>query len=658
MGVVWLEAVHPDDRSRVLERWSNSLRSGQLYDAEFRLLTADGSYRWFLVRALPIYNEQHVIVRWVGVNIDIHDRHRSDRERERVYVGLRLLAQTGAVALTSLESVETLRLIALACVSNFASFCFIDMFDDNNRWERNFAHRSSESALRFKNFTAPRGDNPVARVMHDQRSSVVDVDEAWLRATDGMEDRVDAYLKLGVRSLITVPITTPAAQVVGALTCGLDASHVGPPYIQDDLVFVEEVGRRLGSLIENVRLYERERRIAVELQAASLPKLMPKVDHLHLDAEYRPGSDEATIGGDWYDAFLLKDGRIAITVGDVLGHGLRAAVTMTKLRQAMQAAAMILPDPNVMLKVADETLKLIDPDQGFATAIALIYDPRRRSMTFASAGHPGPIMRRPDGRVEDLSSPGIMLGLRSGFESDVCTFQTPPGTSLILFTDGITEATRDMQAGYDRLHEVIGDVELLRGRSPAKALVEAVLGDTPASDDIAVLIATIADPPADTSEQTRYGEIPEHLPAAPVLNPTVRTSSWVFQSSDADSARAVRHSLIAYAHGDPALAPRVDLATTELVLGELLGNVVRHAPGLVTVDVEWHDDSVHVAVSDEGSPFILPADDATQDPLAESGRGLQMIARCTSAFRVVPSKSGGCRIETVIPHMSAGADAY
>lgn len=644
----WLATVHPDDRDKVIAQWSASVASGDMYDTEFRLRVIGGSYRWFLVRALPIFNERNEIVQWVGVNLDIDDRHRADQERDRLQRGFRLLAQTGAVALTSLESVAITRLIARACVNDFASICAIDLIDEVGKWHRTSAHRIPDFATPLDDLPLPQGEHPIARVFRSQRSSVVTVTDEWLTKIEGDSQRAQVYRNLGIRSMICVPIATPSGTIVGALTCGIDQSFSGIDYVTDDLVFVEEVGRRIGSLMENLRLYERERRIAVELQAASLPVSLPSIDHLHLDAEYRPGSAEATIGGDWYDAFIVKDGRVVITVGDVLGHGLRAAVTMTKLRQAMQAAAMINPDPNVMLKVADETLKLIDPDQGYATAIALVFNPSDTFIEFASAGHPGPVIRHADGSVEYYTSPGIMLGLRDGTETDTCRVATPHGTSIVLFTDGITEATRDFQEGYDRLYEAVLDDELLYGENPAKRLVERVLGSTPASDDIAVLIASVANPKTFVVAQTRYGRTIDEFAPSPVAA-AMRTSSWQFQSSDANSAHAVRHSFRAYASGS-TFTEHVDVATAELVLGELIGNVVRHAPGLVTVDIEWRSDAIRVAVTNEGPVFTLRT--TPQDDLfSEHGRGLGMIDACTTSLRVLPTATGGCRVEAVIPHL-------
>ncbi len=611
LGAGWLDGVHPDDRERTQDLWRTAIATGEKYDTQFRVRMADGTYRWQLVRALPIRDEGGEITRWVGVNIDIDEQRRADearemfvalaenssdfigigdndgnavyvneagrrlleigslenaratslmdyfrpedreyvrthimaalerdgrwigdfrfrnfrtgapvpvaynffrlmdaqgkpigiatvsrdrRERERVDDGLRLLSRTGAATLDSLDANATLRAIARAVVGEFAAICVIDVLDAEGKWERvALAHRDvhRERILEAtRHMSQPVPEHPIARALHEGRSSVVTVDAGWVSRVERTPERIDATRSLAVRSIITVPVITPNGKILGALTCVRDAADPRDDYREGDLGFVEEVGRRAGAAIANAQLYERERRIAVELQAASLPAALPRVPGLDLDADYRPGSDEATIGGDWYDAFVLDDGRVAITVGDVLGHGLHAAVTMTKLRQAMQSAAMVDPDPNVMLDVADKTLRLVDRD-GYATALAAIYDGTAQTITFASAGHAGPAVRTADGRVEDFHSEGQMLGLRPGGEGATNVVPAVPGVVMVFYTDGLTEATRDTDEGQRRLHEALGRDDVAHGERPARTIVQQVLGTTQASDDIAVLVARI-----------------------------------------------------------------------------------------------------------------------------------------------------------------------
>jgi serine phosphatase RsbU (regulator of sigma subunit) len=420
----------------------------------------------------------------------------------------RTLLDAGAALSHTLEYDDALVELAKLVVRRLASYCLVDVFAEANgrREIRRVATYHIDRAKR--DLVASLADfipdveqyaNPVVAAYRDGGSTLVtDVDEAWILRASMSPEHAEILRALGVRSWLTVPLVAHG-KLLGALTCVIaqeQAHRLGflQGYDAEDLFLVEELGRRAGAAIENARLYEYQRNIAVTLQAASLPVSLPRIDHMRLAADYRPGDDEATIGGDWFDAFELADGRVILSVGDVLGHGLHAAVAMTKLRQAMQGAAMVEADPRLMLRVADATLLLHDPN-GFATALAAVFDPATHTLTYASAGHPGPLLRHPDGRVEDLPSSGLLLGVRSGADRMVRSIEMPANCTVLLFTDGLVEATRDVAEGHRRLSSALAKLDIERP-NPARDLVDAVLEGKRASDDIAVLCVRIAPPSA------------------------------------------------------------------------------------------------------------------------------------------------------------------
>jgi serine phosphatase RsbU (regulator of sigma subunit) len=317
-----------------------------------------------------------------------------------------------------------------------------------------------------------------------------ELDDSWIDRVVFSESHAEFIYALGLRSLMTVPLVA-GGDIVGALSCAIARETTHRPmlkrsYDAEDLFFLEELGRRAGTALFNARIYERERRIADSLQAASLPRSLPKIQGVRIDADYRPGSAEATIGGDWYDAFVLADGRVAISVGDVVGHGLRAAITMTKLRQAMQAAAMVDACPRTMLRVANDTIRVHDPN-AHATALAGIFDIERRSFEFACAGHPGPLLRTEDGSIEEIACKGIPLGFTDDVRYEKTTIDVPVRAMFVAFTDGLVEATRDILAGYGMLREALNDPHVRTATSPAKAIAEFVLAGIDARDDVAIL---------------------------------------------------------------------------------------------------------------------------------------------------------------------------
>jgi PAS domain S-box-containing protein len=485
LGESWLESVFPGDRERVLARWAESLASGEEYDIQFRVRIFDGTYRWFLVRALPVRDANGTIVRWFGVNVDIDEQRKADER-------LRTLAETGAAIFASLDFEQTLRNIAQASIRAFATYCVVDTINTDNE-VRNVAAIHADPTLNavLESAVPKRAllpDHPSTRALQQGVSTfVAAIPPTWVADTGMDASGEREFRALSPRSLICVPMRTPSTgAVVGAVTFVIAGDDTRGAYTNDDVRFAEEIAMRAGLAFDHAVAYERERRIAVTFQDASLPAHLPTLPNLRLSADYRPGSNEATIGGDWYDAFLLDDGRIALTMGDVIGNGLGAAVTMSRVRQAMRAVASVAPDPSAMLNVADRTIR-DESDSTYATALAGVLDPVTRTLLFASAGHPGPWIRRRDGSVDEFAVPGMMLGLRTPGEAETVSIPMETGASLVFFTDGLIEGTRNIDHGYERLRGAMSDIHTFTG-DPAAALIERILAGEPARDDIAVLV--------------------------------------------------------------------------------------------------------------------------------------------------------------------------
>ena len=506
LGPAWLDIVHPDDRDRALSVWRTALEAGAPYDVQFRIRMAGGVYRWHLVRALPQRDEMGAIVRWVGVNVDIDEQHRADERRAKIENGLRALAEAGAEMYGSLDFEETLRNIAEAVAKSFSTACTIDLLGDGGEYRRvAVAHPRVDMRSLFERYTdASRftEQHPIVRAIRFGRSTcVTDVLDGW--STTQSESLVAVVEMLRLRSILCVPVRAPDGSVIGALTCSLDRDDPRPAYVPEDIPFAEELGRRAGIAVQHARAYERERTIAMRFQEASLPSTLPAVGGLRLSADYRPGNTEATVGGDWYDAFELDDGLVAITIGDVVGKGLGAAVTMATLRQAMRGAASLLPKPSAMLDVAERTIRNM-PAQTYATALVAIFDPRLREMIFATAGHPLPVVCFADGAVRELVGAGPMLGLGERHVEET-TATVPAGSALAFFTDGLTESTRNLDEGYRRLRAALTDPRVRAAENPARAIVEHVLERGQARDDIAVLVMQTAVAKGDAEKSAREG---------------------------------------------------------------------------------------------------------------------------------------------------------
>jgi PAS domain S-box-containing protein len=406
--------------------------------------------------------------------------------------------------------------------------------------------------------------------------------------------------------------------VIGTVTLRSDA-----PFGSNDVALLQELAARAAVAIENAQLYAREHRVAMTLQRAMLPAVLPDVAGLAFDAVYFPGATEAEIGGDWYDAIALPDGRVVVSIGDVTGRGLTAAVIMGRMRQAIETLATYETDPVRLLDAADGVLRRAHPD-AIVTALVGVVDPKARTLAYATAGHPTPFVRAPGGLLRQLPGRGLPLGLREGREPPATTVVLPQSSLVVFFTDGLVESTRDIDEGERRVLTALADPALADGRAPAAALVARVLGDG-IRDDVAVLTLRVAGTPGAASTVGDW------------------TMRWRFDPRDWRRAYDVRAAL---AETLSAYGTNVDLPAAELVFGELVGNAVRHAPGFVDVELTWEDDTPVLHVIDDGPGYVPRTDLPDQD--AESGRGLYIVAALTREFTVTQLARRGAHARAVL----------
>lgn len=375
-------------------------------------------------------------------------------------------------------------------------------------------------------------------------------------------------------------------------------------------------------LRESRNMYEREHLIADAFQRAALPSALPDVQGFEFDAFYEPAGDQAKIGGDWYDAVCLSDGRIVLSIGDVSGAGLKAAVTMASVREAIRAVAQIYADPLTMLDAADRTLKDEQPGR-IVTAFVGVVDPISLTMTYASAGHPPPMMRCADGSIRELRAQSLPLGLRMRGDASSAVVKIPAGCMLCFYTDGLSEVSRDLFAAEHRLAAALSDGGILGSDHPARIIKEAVYDGEPHNDDVAILTLCVTDA---TQEHGVY--------------------RWALDSTDATAASQVRRSIVNLLRELGAGAEA--LFTSELIFGELLGNVVRYAPGLVEVVLDARADSIVLHFMDNGTGFTL-VPRLPSDLLSERGRGLFLIWTLSDDFNVDVREDGGAHARAVLP---------
>ena len=296
---------------------------------------------------------------------------------------------------------------------------------------------------------------------------------------------LDAIWQIGIASFIVVPLFGGSVLRGTLHICMQTADRTFQP---SDVDFLAEFARRLAPAIANAELFERERLVAQSFQAAALPATLPSVRGVTFHAIYEAGKAEALVGGDWYDAFALPDGQIVVSIGDVAGSGLSAAVTMASMRQAIRGAAYVNTEPGVMLDAANHVLGVAD--SRFVTAFAGVFNPATSTLTYQSAGHPPPLLRLPDGELVALALGGPPLGMRSGDVHQTRTLAVPPGSLLVLYTDGLTESTHDVLEGEQRLRRALAGTTVITAQNPAQMLHDLILTDG-SRDDVAILTMNV-----------------------------------------------------------------------------------------------------------------------------------------------------------------------
>jgi CHASE3 domain sensor protein len=249
--------------------------------------------------------------------------------------------------------------------------------------------------------------------------------------------------------------------------------------------FSAQRSRLLAETARQRMLYENEKRIADALQSAFVQKALPIIPNLGFHASYIPASTEAQVGGDWYDAFELPDGRILFSIGDVAGHGIEAAVIMSRARQAIISNALNEHDPAIVLSRANEALMLQEPKM--VTAICGYIDPRTLTIHYATAGHPPPVLAFPGSEPYFLEHDGMPLGIMSNVHYGSFKTSAQPGALLILYTDGVIEHKRDLFDGEKRLLDAARMVIAQGAADPASSVRQTIFADNPPVDDVAIM---------------------------------------------------------------------------------------------------------------------------------------------------------------------------
>ncbi|HET6275977.1 MAG TPA: SpoIIE family protein phosphatase [Candidatus Cybelea sp.] len=624
MGKRWWAAVHPDDRERGRQALLDGVKARAGFELELRLRRADAVARWFRVAVSPIDGGLLPgAAGWLGICTDIDDYKRQGQR-------FAFLARAGEVLSESLDLQATLDRLLAIMVPEFGDWAAIDLFDEEERLQTAAAIHADPQKLRLVRRLVgrythdPRYDPAIAGALRTGRPIVVREVKDELLKKAAAPSLLPLILELAPRSAVTIPLRS-RGRTIGSLVAYW--SETPRRYRDADLPLFEELTRRAAVSIENAQLFEREREIATEFQRAALPISLPEVPRIRFDGIYVPASNRELLGGDWYDALRLGDGRIVISIGDVAGTGLYAAVIMSSMRQVIRGVAQVYADPIAMLDAADRTLKIEYPEM-FVTAFVGVLDPVARTLTHASAGHPTPFLRDADGTVAPLGASGLPVGLRVRGEMATTTV-LPESGLLVFYSDGLIEADRNVVRGLDKLATAIARPDIAINANPADALYRALL-KRGGSDDVVVLTARL-----ETANES--GVDGTNAPS---------TLHWAFDTPSEELAHAARHTFVG-ALRDAGVRER-QLDAAETIFGELLGNVVRFAPGPIEIVFDRsHKGAPVLHVLDRGPGFRF-APKLPADPFSERGRGLYIVSSLAEDFNVTPRYDGGSHARAVL----------
>jgi serine phosphatase RsbU (regulator of sigma subunit)/anti-sigma regulatory factor (Ser/Thr protein kinase) len=372
-----------------------------------------------------------------------------------------------------------------------------------------------------------------------------------------------------------------------------------------------EFASRAAVFFDNARRYNREHATALTLQRSMLPTGLSAPSSVEVKHRYLPGSKLVEVGGDWYESIKLPGARVALVVGDVAGHGVRAAVTMGRLRTAIQTLAMLELPPAESLQQLDELMHTLgEREPHFATCAYAVYDAVTGECELAVAGHLPPLMVYPDGRSELLTvTPSPPLGVGDGLV-ETQRFTVEDGSLFVLYTDGLVESRdRDISDGLDRLLGAFGqDAYKAPLEDLCKASLDGVYSDAQ-RDDIAVLIA-------------RLRRIPEDQRICWTLEPEF--------PSVREARVLIRDPLRRWGLED--LVP-----VTELLVSELVTNAIKYANGEILLRLILESDRLVCEVHDSSPalPRVLQVD---RD--AENGRGLHVVSQLAARWGARRTHSG------------------
>jgi PAS domain S-box-containing protein len=508
--------LQADDREQpALDELREALTEARECRVVLRNYRKDGTPFWNELYVSPVHDEEGRLTNFVGVQNDITHRRRIEEERDALLVKeqlarseavevrrrLALLAAAGPSLSASLDYEETLEGITRLLVPELADWCLLDIVEDNgsvNQLAAAHAEEEKEDLLRRLREHRQFGEGDpgsTAEVIRTGQSVLLPdlPDTTFYERALGRGEHLDIVLRLEPRSLMCVPLLA-RGRTIGAIT--LVSSRPERRYDRDDLLLAEDLAYRCALAADNARLYRDRSEIARVLQRSLLPPHLPEIPGVEVGAEYLSVGEASEVGGDFYDLInSVEDGWIC-AIGDVRGKGVEAASVTALARYTIRAVTLKNDRPSEVLAALNEAMLRQLPEDRFCTTACVRLEPQDGSagvgVDVSRAGHPPPLLVRPEGAVEEVGCSGRVLGVFPDAELRDTSLRLMPGEALVLYTDGVTEARSPDGDffGEGRLRHLLSSCAGCDAVTFARRIKDAVLDfqEGYQRDDLAVLV--------------------------------------------------------------------------------------------------------------------------------------------------------------------------
>ncbi|MDO8143774.1 MULTISPECIES: SpoIIE family protein phosphatase [unclassified Isoptericola] len=490
-----------------------ALDAGQAVGETLLNYRKDGTPFWNQVVVSPIHDDEGNVTHHVGIQTDVTERVHHDRRQaleldaaNRQTESLRRLASITQALVDLFDEESGAAALPALVAPHYGSWCAVLLVDEHGaprivHGASRDPERADDIAVLERSHRWIRESPTVLRVLTtgtEEISEPFPVDIESLPARTGPEE-LDALRRLGLGSAMVVPLRGRAGDI-GVLIVVSDDGDVATAFPSSDVHDIVALGARAGLALDNARLYRREQQTALTLQHSMLPEIV-EAPGLDCAALYEPASAGADVGGDWYDVVPLPDGRVAISVGDVVGHDIRAAASMGQLRSVLRSEAWAGLSPSAVIAGVDDLVRSLQMAD-MTTCVFAIVDPPddggNRRITYTRAGHHAPLLIHSHHDVEKLDE-----ALTTPIGAPLLTGEVPeastvlhPGDSLVLFTDGLIERRdRPLRTQLENLLTCVEEVDPdLEAEASRDAIVEACADGTQEDDTCILVVRNIPVP--------------------------------------------------------------------------------------------------------------------------------------------------------------------